>query len=267
MLKIIIFTLIFACGFVELIATNYRVSSASEINSTMLVAVPGDTLIMTVGDWVDARITFKGNGAVDNHIVLKAEIPGYVVLKGTSSLRIGGSYLTVDGLYFKDGYSASGAVIEFRSSGNAENCRLTNTAIENYNPASNSTDYKWISLYGKNNRVDHCYTYGKKHSGTTLVIWLDGTKNYHTIDSNYFAYRPELGVNGGETIRIGTSDWSQTDSYSLVENNFNILVGATREKIIGAYKSNSFANDFSMDLYGKGTASASIAKALLNNVS
>lgn len=204
----------------NILATSYYVSTASEINTAMISAVPGDTLIMTVGDWINQRIEFKGNGTVDKNIVLKAEVPGLVVLKGTSTLRIGGTYLTVDGLYFVDGYSASGSVVEFRSGVNSQYCRLTNTAIINYNPASNSTDYKWISLYGNNNRVDHCYTSGKKHSGTTLVIWLDGQTSYHTIDSNYFAYRPELGVNGGETIRIGTSEYSHTDSYTLVENNY-----------------------------------------------
>jgi hypothetical protein len=145
-----------------------------------------------------------------------------VQLSGTSNLRIGGRYVVVEGLYFVNGYSPSGAVIEFRrSSGSeAENCRLTNCAIVDYNPVSNSTDYKWISLYGKNNRVDHCYIRGKKHSGTTLVVWLSSTPNYHIIDHNYFAHRPALGVNGGETIRVGTSDWSMYDSFTLVEKNY-----------------------------------------------
>jgi len=206
----------------QLFATNYPVNSSTEIKSAMLIAVPGDTLIMAIGDWVDERIVFEGDGTVDNPIVLKAEVPGLVQLKGISTLRISGSYLVVDGLYFIDGYSNSGAVIEFRngSSKLSNNCRLTNTAIVNYNPPSTSVNSKWISLYGKNNRVDHCYTSGKRHEGTTLVVWLNGDTNYHTIDNNYFGYRPELGVNGGETIRIGTSDYSLTDSYTLVENNY-----------------------------------------------
>jgi hypothetical protein len=86
------------------------------------------------------------------------------------------------------------------------------------------TDYKWVSVYGSNNRVDHCYFYGKNHSGTTLVIWFAREANppahYHRIDHNYFAYRPTLGFNGGETIRIGTSDYSMNDSYSTVESNY-----------------------------------------------
>ncbi|MBD3287720.1 T9SS type A sorting domain-containing protein, partial [candidate division KSB1 bacterium] len=51
-------------------------------------------------------------------------------------------------------------------------------------------------------------------------VWLSGQPNYHLIDSNYFARRPELGTNGGETIRVGTSDWSMYDSYTIVENNY-----------------------------------------------
>jgi poly(beta-D-mannuronate) lyase len=52
-----------------------------------------------------------------------------------------------------------------------------------------------------------------------LVVWLAEQPNYHQIDHNYFGPRPALGVNGGETIRIGTSTWSMHDSYTKVENN------------------------------------------------
>lgn len=197
-------------------------SSAAEISTAMQTALPGDTLIMINGFWTDQRIVFSGNGTDEQNIVLKAETGGKVILNGYSTLRIAGSYLTVDGLYFYKGLSTSGAVVEFRNgSGSlANNCRLTNTAIEDYNPASKATDYKWISLYGKYNRVDHCFLKGKAHSGTSLVVWLNGQANYHMVDSNYFGYRPELGVNGGETIRVGTSDYSLTDSYTTVENNY-----------------------------------------------
>jgi len=203
-------------------AETYYVSSASEIISVMTSAVPGDTLVMMNGEWTNETIIFQGNGEAGNHIVLTVETPGYVILNGTSNLKISGTYLTVDGLYFLNGYSYSQGVVEFRngSSNLANHCRLTNTAIVNYNPSSIYANYKWVSVYGTYNRVDHCYFQGKRHEGTTLVVWLNGNPNYHVIDSNYFAYRPELGMNGGETIRIGTSDWSQTDSYTLVENNY-----------------------------------------------
>ena len=203
-------------------ATEYFVSSANEIKSAMNIAQPGDTLTMTKGLWNDERIILQGNGTEDQPILLRAEEPGYVILNGTSTLRIAGAHLVVDGLYFVGGYSRSGGVIEFRngSSYQAKHSRLTNSAIIDYNPSSRSDDYKWVSLYGEHNRVDHCYFEGKNHSGTTLVVWLSGQPNYHTIDYNYFAHRPPLGTNGGETIRVGTSDWSMYDSYTLIENNY-----------------------------------------------
>ena len=135
-------------------------------------------------------------------------------------MRIAGSWLVVDGLRFVGGYSPSGAVIEFRSGVPAYHSRITNTSIVDYNPASKATDYKWLSLYGANNRVDHCYFAGKTHMGTTLVVWFPTHPHYHLIDHNYFGYRPPLGENGGETIRIGTSDWSMENSRSIVEYNY-----------------------------------------------
>ncbi len=204
-------------------AKRYIVKSASEISSVMKNASPGDTLIMQKGIWSNQKIVFDGNGTDSANIYLIAEEPGQVILNGYSTLRIKGSYLTVDGLRFYGGYSSSGAVIEFRNSSSYANfCRVTNCAIIDYNPSSNSTDYKWISIYGTNNRVDHCYIKGKTHSGTTLVVWLDKSTvpNYHRIDHNYFGFRPDLGINGGETIRIGDSNTSIYSSKTTVENNY-----------------------------------------------
>jgi poly(beta-D-mannuronate) lyase len=202
-------------------ATEYFVSTASEINSAMNNAQPGDTLTMANGVWTDQKIVFQGSGTEGAPILLRVETPGYVILNGKSNLRIAGDYLAVDGLRFVGGYSPSGAVVEFRNDGLESNhSRMTNCSIVDYNPSSTSTGYKWVSIYGTHNRVDHCYFEGKTHLGTTLVVWLDGRVNYHQIDHNYFASRPPLGINGGETIRVGTSDWSMTDSYTIVEYNY-----------------------------------------------
>ncbi len=201
---------------------EYFAATAGEINSALNNVQPGDTITMLNGIWSDANILFKADGTPGDTILLRAETPGRVLLNGSSRLRIAGDYLKVDGLYFKGGRPSSGAVIEFReNSGNlANHSRLTNTVIVDYNPSSINTDYKWVSIYGQYNRVDHCLMRNKKHSGTTLVVWLNGQANYHRIDHNYFAFRPDLGFNGGETIRIGTSDWSMSDSYTLVEWNY-----------------------------------------------
>jgi len=45
-------------------------------------------------------------------------------------------------------------------------------------------------------------------------------ENYHRIDHNYFGPRAILGANGGETLRIGTSHFSRSDSNTTIENNY-----------------------------------------------
>jgi len=203
-------------------ARTIPVRTAAEINAYLNTLQPGDTLLMKNGFWKNQQIVIKANGTENNPIVLKAETPGKVWLTGQSNLRIGGQFVVVDGLYFVNGYSPEGAVVEFRDDTHqaARHCRLTNSAIVDFNPPSKNTDYKWVSLYGQYNRVDHCYFSGKNHSGTTLVVWVTTQANYHRIDHNHFGPRPELGKNGAETIRIGTSDYSLYNSFTTVEWNY-----------------------------------------------
>jgi len=233
-------------------AGEYYVKSASEIYSLISTIQPGDTITMSNGTWKDQHIVFHANGTQEKPILIRAETPGYVRLQGNSYLKFSGSWITVNGLLFRNGYCASGqSVIEFRSSfGRANHCRLTNSVIVDYNPSDKNIDYKWVSLYGRNNRVDHCHFEGKNHSGTTFVIWLDkesDRENYHQIDHNYFGPRPELGYNGGETIRIGTSDYSLTNSNSIVEYNvFEECNGETEiissKSCENIYQYNTFIN-------------------------
>ena len=230
-------------------ATDYRVSTPAQITAAMTNARPGDTLTMTNGVWSNALIEFKGIGTSTAPYLLRADSYGGVTLSGSSYLRISGRNLIVDGLLFKNGSSPSGDVIEFRgTSGESDSCRLTNCAIINYSPFDSTKDNKWVSMYGTRNRVDHCYFEGKKNSGTTLVVWLSARPNYHQIDHNHFAYRPELyGWNGGETIRVGTSDWSMYDSFTVVEYNLfeecNGEIETVSNKSCGnIYRYNTFLN-------------------------
>lgn len=210
-------------------AKEVTVSTAAQITTALATIAPGDTITMNNGTWTNQAIVFKANGTALQPILLRAKTNQGVLLTGTSTLRIAGNYLVVEGLKFENGYSPSGAVIEFQGDGViSNNCRLTRTSIKSYNPASIATDYKWVSIYGKNNRVDHCAFENKVHMGTTLVVWLTSSNvaNNHRIDSNYFGPRPILvdlngtPVNGGETIRVGTSDYSMNDSYTTVEYNY-----------------------------------------------
>lgn len=196
-------------------AKDYHIRSAKELDA--LTLAPGDRILLEEGEWKDQQIVFKGNGTKARPIVLTTLHPGKVVLNGSSSLQIDGSWLVVDGLSFANGFLTAGDVIGF--SEQSSWCRLTNTAVVDYNNADEKVDYRWVSLRGSHHRVDHCFFKGKRHQGVTMVVWLSEKPNYHQIDHNYFGPRPELGRNGGETIRIGTSTWSMYDSFTTVEQN------------------------------------------------
>lgn len=78
-------------------------------------------------------------------------------------------------------------------------------------------------MYGKNNRFDHNYLAGKNNNGVTMAVHLNSEAsqlNRHQIDHNYFGYRPILGSDGGETLRIGTSQYSISNSFTIVEDNY-----------------------------------------------
>lgn len=231
----------------NLTAEEYKVSNAAEFKKINKLVKPGDTIVLLNGEWNDSQILFDALGTNEKPITLKAETPGKVVFTGSSSLKIAGDYLIVDGLIFKSGSIKSGSVIEFRNGSKREGnySRLTNTSIEDYNPIDKTIDYKWVSLYGTNNRVDHCYFRNKTHQGCLLVVWLSDKPNYHLIDSNYFAYRPVLGNNGAEIIRVGTSDWSNYPSHTLVENNYFEQCNGEREiisnkSLYNIYRYNTF---------------------------
>jgi hypothetical protein len=183
---------------------------------------PGDHLVLADGIWVDQYISFSGHGMPKAPITLRAQTPGKVIMTGKSRLDISGSWLIVDGLRFENGALEKGQhVIRFTgASGAANNSRLTNSTIINYNPANLKTRYFWVSLHGINNRVDHNRFEGQKNSGVTVAVsHRNGIEDRHLIERNYFLNRPAGKGNGFETIRIGTSDSSLSDSSTVVQHN------------------------------------------------
>ncbi len=197
--------------------------SLADAMKALQSAKPGDTIIVATGTYKDVEISFVAKGDAAKPIVVKAQTPGKVIISGQSLLRLAGTGIEVNGFYFTNGYSPKGAAIEFRSGTEVANyCRITNCAIDNYNPPSRETENSWILLYGKNNRFDHNNVQGKLNAGVTFAVILDEERNldnHHSIDHNYFGERPVLGSNGGETIRVGTSASAKLSSRTVIDEN------------------------------------------------
>ena len=213
---------IFAAG--NAFATETLVTNQEEYRDAVKRAQPGDVIVLANGTWRDFEILLAGNGEPERPITLTAQTKGQVVISGQSNLRLAGSHLVVSGLVFRDGYTPTSAVISFRRTKGepANHSRVTETVIDRFNnPERHEIDF-WVLMFGRHNRFDHNHVVGKGNLGVTMAVRLDGEenqRNHHRIDHNYFGPRPILGSNGGETLRIGTSHYSLTDSLTMVENN------------------------------------------------
>lgn len=205
-------------------ARDILVGDQAQFQRAVKAAQPGDSIILADGEWRDFQIVFTGTGTADKPITLTAQTKGKVVLTGQSNLRMGGRHLVVSGLVFKDGFSPTREVISFRRDSKtlASDSRVTEVVIDGFSKTDRRAEDIWVSLYGTGNRVDHSHFEGKTNAGVTLAVIRrtgDPLDNRHRIDHNYFGPRPPLGSNGGETIRIGTSEESLSDSNSIVERN------------------------------------------------
>jgi poly(beta-D-mannuronate) lyase len=190
------------------VAAEYRVTNAVQLASAAEKLRPGDVVVMVNGDWMNQSLGFTARGTADKPITLRGETPGKVLLRNGSTLAVDGEYVTVSGLAFGEGESERSAV-ELRG----RNCRLTETSVV-------AGQYKFfVHVRGTSNRVDHCYLAGKTSVHPTLQVEVEGRPNHHIIDHNYFGPRPPLRRNGGETIRVGYSHQSMTNSGTLVERN------------------------------------------------
>ncbi len=221
-LSAVFITILFAS---QLSAATYKVKNQAAYAKAAAKLKAGDTIVLRNGVWNDFEILFEGVGTEEQPIQLQAQTKGKVILSGNSNLRLAGEHLIVSGLVFKNGHTPTSSVIAFRKNKSelANYSRVTEVVIDSYNNPERFENENWVMMYGRHNRFDHNHLEGKSTKGVTMAVRLnteDSQQNYHKIDHNYFGPRQILGSNGGETLRIGTSHYSLTDSFTLVENNY-----------------------------------------------
>lgn len=177
---------------------------------------PGSTVQLCEGNWNDLSLSITGDGAPDRPLTIRARTQGQTVITGKSEIRIDGDYVVLDGLVFSSGepLGQNGVIRIF-----GDHNRVTNTLIDGYN----GVNKKWVSLEAgsQNSEIDHCRFANKDSAGSLLTVWRsDNSAQYHYIHHNHFVdYASGGGENGWESLRIGTSQWSQSDSFTTVEYN------------------------------------------------
>jgi len=188
----------------------YRLLAAGDLAALTNRFEPGDVVLLPNATWTDTTLTFRGKGTPEKPITLRATEPGRFILSGKSSLTIDGEWLVVEGVTLKDAGIADASGIQIKGRHN----RLTASVVDG------STHKYAVRFDGVQHRVDHCYFANKTSEGPTLQVEVDAKEpNRHRIEQNHFGYRPPLGRNGGETIRIGYSHQSMSNSRTTVEGN------------------------------------------------
>ncbi len=252
-MKRIITATILVCLALGVRAAQHEVSSAAEIAALKNLA-PGDVVVFKNGTYDSQKINFKAEGAQGNPVTLKAETPGKVVFTGTSSIRISGKFISFEGFWFRDPVKDANSVIDLR----ADDSRIYDCAITGGGTIPDpANDSKWISLYGQRNTVERCSLIDKKNIGTALVVWLaKDVVPAHRIVDNYFT-RPtplldENGskINGQESLRIGTSDYSMQRADCLVEGNRFYRCDGETEVVSNKSCYNTFRNNLFEECQG-----------------
>ncbi len=204
-------------------ATVKYVASAAELEALGTLAA-GDVVVWRDGTYDNETVRLKGAGTEANPVVLRAETPGGVCFTGKSRLSVEGAYVEASGLWWRDPEPEKGKAVVTLAKGSTH-CTLCDCAITGDNTAEDAaTDTKWVSLYGTENTVRGCTFRDKRNIGCLLVVWLEtDVVPRHTIANNRFERPATLrdangkAINGQETIRIGTSDFSMQPAACTVE--------------------------------------------------
>ncbi len=250
---LIVFSMLTSCQ--KPVASGILVHNIDEYNSAVANLKAGDEIILANGVWKDVQLVLKGEGTKESPIKLKAEKEGEVFIEGVSNLKIGGNFLEVSGLYFRNGYTPSSTVIEYLvdSVTFANNSKVTNCVIEDFTqPNREDTDH-WVEFWGRNNELSNCYIAGKSNFGPTVRVFLKGNehiKNNHKIINNHFGPRPRKGGPHGETLQIGDSGTSMTPSNTIVANNLFDRCNGEVEIISSKSNNNEFRNNIFFECEG-----------------
>ena len=181
---------VFALISLSLSAAVYNVSNTEEFQAAAKRVQAGDSIVLSSGVWQDAALVLKrAQGTTEQPVTVTVAEKGKTFLEGASSIRFSGEFVIVNGLVFRNGGQGVRHVIEFRTSSTdmANHSVLSECVVKDYNPLDKSEQSDWVSLWGKNNRVEYCYFAGKANQGTTFIVWPNDSlsqENHHHIYRN-----------------------------------------------------------------------------------
>jgi len=185
----------------------------SEFIIAVDAAEPGDVIQLKNGTY-SGNVSFSRSGTESKPITIIPESRGGVIISGNSSWDIDAKYITIDGFYFARGTSTHPVNFSISSS----HSKFINSAIIEWNLGGEDT--RLITVKGTHNEIGHCVLRKKNTAGMMIEVVRESSKrNDHRIHHVYFGYFKDPGSgNGFETVRISTSGYSLSSSYTTLES-------------------------------------------------
>lgn len=247
----LVFVWLSACWGTACQAREFPVTDSAALADIVKELKPGDEVVFRDGVWRDIDWICEGQGTPESAITFRPQTPGGVTISGHSRIRISGTGVIVRGFQFAGAWHKS-AMIEFRrdSKRAAEGCQLVDCQIVDCNPPDSKIESKYVSIYGRGNVVRNGRFSGKTNRGATMVVWLAEGWTGNRISQNHFGPRPELGRNGGETIRIGDSETAHLAAQVLVDGNVLERCDGEAEAISNKSCENVYRNNLFIECSG-----------------
>ena len=192
------------------------VADAAGLSAALKTVAPGTTVVLADGRY-DGNQTVAVSATAQAPVVVRAANPGRAVFTAGSAMVVKRSaFVVVSGLTFLSGAST---MLKLESSNNV---RVTGSTFDRGAPGEGSS--KWLYIGGADssrNRVDHNTFQNKSDPGNYLT--LDGSETqisqYDRIDHNRFARIGPRVENEKEAVRLGWSQISMSDGFTVFEEN------------------------------------------------
>jgi len=208
---------------VAAVVRTVRVNSAGTLAVAVRAAKPGDRIELSAGAYLLLdTLEVEASGTASAPIVIAAAAGARPEIRGPGSLEIEGSYVTIDGLTFRNADTV-------KVSASAKHARVTRNTFRLAQAAVN-----WLSVAGDDAEVDHNQFIGKQSAGVFLQIIGPGSSTMAQrvwVHHNYFADHSFGGSNGGEALRLGVSARQHSAAYAVVEDNLFERVNGDPEAI------------------------------------
>jgi parallel beta-helix repeat protein len=207
------------------------VSSISELMDAIKAAQPGDHIVLADGvydttEWLDKNsvdtMLVNAKGTEDAPIVIAAQTVGGAEIKGPAGFQfVDASHLVIQGFKFTFSQGDSrGIAVE------CDTCQHVRFTQNHFELAEESEDDNadWLGITSSGsdyNRIDHNTFVNKNTLGNFILIrGSDGVMpQYNRIDHNSITHQNKYIENGGECVRIGSSEYATSPAYTTVEYN------------------------------------------------